>query len=211
MPASPARPSRLVRVFDRQAAAYARRRQRMSPAESRWRRELVSQAEGQVLEVAVGAGANFCWYRPTTQLTAVDLSPAMLAEAERAAIDAGLTVEFRQGSVSELDFPSASFDAIVSTLGLCSYPEPVATLRRMRRWLKPGGRLLALEHGLSWVPPLNAVLYLTDPLQYALLGCHSTRRPVALIRAAGFHITQQRRHLAGLLTQVWAENPTVPE
>lgn len=201
------RRARLGRVFDRQAPAYARRRERTDAGrgpEVPWRRRLLQDAHGAVLEVAVGAGANFAFYPPDAVVTAVDLSPAMLAAAGRAARRVGLPATFVQADIAEARFPLGHFDAVVTTLGLCSYGEPVRVLQQMRRWLKPTGTLLALEHGLSALPPLNLLLYAIDPLQHALVGCRATRRPLALIRQAGFSVRRVERHYAGLITLVWA-------
>ena len=199
--------ARQAHVFDRQAPAYTRRRRRTDlgqGAEARWRRRLLESASGRVLEVGVGAGANFAFYSAGVAVTAVDLSRAMLAAAEQAARQHGVAATFVHGDIAASHFPDGHFDAIVSTLALCSWPDPLTTLQRLRSWLKPGGTLLALEHGLSVVPPLNLLLYAADPVQHALLGCHAARRPLALIRAAGFRVVRSERHYAGLISLVWA-------
>lgn len=199
--------SRLARVFDRQAPAYARRRRRTDRGrgvEATWRRRLLQHAQGSVLEVAVGAGANFTFYPPGVTVTAVDLSSAMLAAADHAARQAGVSATLVHDDIAHCQFGVGQFDTIVSTLGLCSWPRPVETLQQLRTWLKPGGTLLAMEHGLSVVPPLNLVLYAMDPVQHALVGCHAARRPLALIHAAGFQAQRVERYYAGLITLVWA-------
>ncbi len=141
--------ARLTRVFDRQAPAYARRRRQTDAGHGRevsWRRRLLEDAHGAVLEVAVGAGANFAFYPADAVVTAVDVSPAMLAAAKPAAEHAHIAPTFIHGDIAHLAFPPGHFDAVVITLGLCSYGDPLRALQQMRTWLKPGGTLLALEH-----------------------------------------------------------------
>ena len=140
--------ARLTRVFDRQAPAYARRRRQTDAGHGRevsWRRRLL-EAHGAVLEVAVGAGANFAFYPADAVVTAADVSPTMLAAAKPAAERAHIAPTFIRGDIAPLAFPAGQFDAVVITLGLCSYGDPLRALQQMRTWLKPGGTLLALEH-----------------------------------------------------------------
>jgi len=72
----------LIRKFDKQAAMYDNKRRRLELGA--YRRRLLHVAEGRVLELGVGAGANFPFYAPDVELTAVDFSPAMLAAAKTA-------------------------------------------------------------------------------------------------------------------------------
>jgi ubiquinone/menaquinone biosynthesis C-methylase UbiE len=113
----------------------------------RLRRRLLSQARGEVLEVAAGTGKNFAHYPPGCRISAVDLSPAMLDVARAAQL--GLNVDFSTMSADALAFPSARFDTVVSTLSTCTFPDPLAALREMARVCKPDGHILLLEHGRS--------------------------------------------------------------
>lgn len=160
-------------VFDKQARKYAVRREAALLVD--WRSRLLEAAEGRVLELAVGAGANFPYYPPGVKVTAVDFSTAMLEHAKRAAARSLLEVQFVCGDIESLALPEQSFDTVVSTLSLCAYEHPLAVLRQMRRWCRPGGRILLLEHGKSTNPPLALLQKAADPLLSRMLGCHHTR------------------------------------
>jgi ubiquinone/menaquinone biosynthesis C-methylase UbiE len=112
-----------------------------------------SQTAGDVLEIAVGTGRNFAYYPRSVRLAGVELSPTMLALAERRAAELGLAVDLRLGDAQALEFPAASFETLVCTLSLCTIPDHRRAVVEMRRTLRPGGRLLLLEQcaaGSEW-------------------------------------------------------------
>jgi SAM-dependent methyltransferase len=115
----------------------------------RKRRELFSLASGSVLDVGCGYGSNFEYLSNTTHITGIDVSPVMLDMAREHARRLNIEVDLRQGDVEALDFPDHTFDTVISALATCSYLNPIAALREMRRVCKPEGRLLLLEHGRS--------------------------------------------------------------
>jgi ubiquinone/menaquinone biosynthesis C-methylase UbiE len=117
----------------------------------RLRSRLLKSAGGRVLEVAAGSGTNLAHYPGGLDITAVDLSPSMLLRARiRGARRAAVM------DAQHLAFRDRSFDTVVSTLGTCTFPDPVEALREMRRVCRPGGRILLLEHGRSNRPGLSA-------------------------------------------------------
>ena len=152
----------MVRLYDKQADRWDRRRQKRT-MDTRWRRQLLADARGEVLEIAVGAGGNFPFYDASVRVTAVDISPEMVARARNAAAACGITAECMTGDIEELDFPARAFDTVVSTLSLCSYTDPESVLARMSRWCKEDGRVLLLEHGRSSVSPLAGLQTILDP------------------------------------------------
>src|SRR6201984_1137688 len=87
-----------------------------------------SQAEGDVLEVAVGTGLNFPTYPPHVRLTGIDISEEMLAIARARAGELGREVELRQGDAHALPLADATFDTVVCTFGLCAIPDIDAAL-----------------------------------------------------------------------------------
>src|SRR5437870_12621816 len=118
------------------------------------RRWAVSQAEGDTLEIAVGTGRNLAYYPEGVKLTGVELSEQMLDKARRRAEQLGRDVDLRQGDAQSLDFGDGTFDTVVCTFGLCTIPDEVAAIREARRVLRPGGKLVLLEHvrsPVSWV------------------------------------------------------------
>lgn len=189
-------------IFDKQARAYASKREPALLVD--WRRQLLEAAEGQVLELAVGAGANFPYYPPGVRVTAVDFSRGMLERARLAAARSHLDVQFVCGDIESLALPEQGFDTVISTLSLCAYEHPLAVLKRMRRWCRPTGRILLLEHGKSTSRPLAVLQKAADPLLYRMAGCHHTRDIDALVREAGLRVERMERCWLGMGSLVWA-------
>ena len=152
------------------------------------KRDLFAALPDDVVELGAGAGANLRYLRPGTRLRAVEPSRYMRARLAARARALGIEVELC-GLVGEaIDLPSASADAVVSTLVLCTVPDPAAVLREVRRVLRPGGRFLCLEHVaaprrsfIGWVQ--RAVKW---PWHWFFEGCHTDRDLESVIRAAGF-------------------------
>jgi phosphatidylethanolamine/phosphatidyl-N-methylethanolamine N-methyltransferase len=153
------------------------------------RSEGVNSVKGpRVLEVGVGTGMNMPYWPKDAQMTGVDLTPGMLEIARRHAKQLGLTADLRLGDAQALDFPTATFDAVVATFVFCSVPDPVLGLRELARVVRPGGHVLLLEHVRSANPLLGALMDFVNPLVVRLMGANINRRTVENVRAAGLQI-----------------------
>ena len=152
------------------------------------RRDLLRQAKGKVLEVAAGTGRNLPYYPRECAITAVDLSQAMLQRAGTRAATLGMAVDFRVMDGENLKFKKGSFDTVVSTLTLCTFPDPKRALKEMSRVLKPGGRILLVEHGRSSLGWLSRWQDRHAPGHYARLGCRWNQKPLDIIRSAGLKV-----------------------
>jgi ubiquinone/menaquinone biosynthesis C-methylase UbiE len=118
----------------------------------KYRREVVAAANGRVLEVGVGSGLNFPRYGKQVEIVfGIDPSPRLLADARPSRCPA----EFLQGSATAIPFANNTVDTVLMTWTLCSIADPLAALREMRRVLKPDGKLLFVEHGLSPEPGIE--------------------------------------------------------
>jgi len=194
---------KLIRIFDKQAAQYARKRE--DPVQTRWRQRLLSNAKGEVLELAVGAGANFSFYPHDVRVTATDFSMAMLEQAKIAASSHQISSSFTCSDSEELDFPAHTFDTVVSTLSLCSYVNPLQVLRNVNRWCRPDGQILLMEHGLSTNVAVSAAQKALNPLLHRIYGCHHTRNIVGLIRESGIEIVKLESHWLNMVHLIWAK------
>jgi ubiquinone/menaquinone biosynthesis C-methylase UbiE len=166
-----------------------------------------SQADGDVLEIAIGTGRNLSYYPTAARVTGVELSPAMLEIARRRAEDLGRTVDLRLGDAQRLDFPDESFDAVVCTLSLCTIPDDRAAVAEARRVLKPGGRFLALEHVRSPISPIRLAQRILDPLAVRLQSDHLLREPLEHFEALGLEVERVERLKAGIVERVAARKP----
>lgn len=166
---------------------------------ARLRRRLVARAEGSVLEVAAGTGRNFPLYPPGCQLTAVDLSPSMLAVARRRAVRLGLDARLFVMDAAALDFPDRHFDTVVSTCSLCTFPDPVAALGEMGRVCRQDGRILLLEHGRSKRAWLGRWQDRRAESHARAVGCYWNREPQDLVREAGLAVVAARRSVLGVV------------
>ena len=152
--------------YARMATSYDRW---MAPIEFFWlskvRREIFSELSGRVLEVGFGTGVNVGLHPPDTEVTAIDLEPRMVERGRDRPGAQALTIAVMD--VQRLDFPDDTFDSAVSTLTFCGVADPVRGLREIYRTLKPGARLLMLEHTLGpfWIENqvLKAMSRLTAP------------------------------------------------
>jgi ubiquinone/menaquinone biosynthesis C-methylase UbiE len=165
---------------------------------SRLRRELLRRASGRVLEVAVGTGKNLRYYPRGCQITAVDLSPSMLAIARQRARRLGLAVTLIEMNAEALDFPDQSFDTVVDTLALCTFPNPVTVLHEMARVCRSDGRLLLLEHGRSDRDWLGRWQDRQADRHARRLCCRWNREPLELVRRAGLRLVAVRRTFFGI-------------
>jgi len=164
----------------------------------KYRREVVAAAIGRVLEVGVGSGLNFPLYDKQVEIVfGIDPSPRLLAIARRRAAAAGIRAEFLQGSATAIPLADNTVDTVVMTWTLCSIADPLAALREMRRVLKPGGKLLFVEHGLSPEPGIERWQHRLTPIWcHVAGGCHLDRKMDDLIRLAGFDTTRLRTEYA---------------
>jgi ubiquinone/menaquinone biosynthesis C-methylase UbiE len=162
---------------------------------SLWRRMLWSQVQGpQILEVGVGTGKNIPYYPSGMQITAIDLTPGMLNRARIRAVKLNQNAELSLGDVQRLKFYDDSFDSAVATFVFCSVPDPILGLREMNRVVKPGGRILLLEHVRIEHPTIGPMMDLLNPLVVRLYGANINRNTVEAVKRAGL-IIESIEHL----------------
>ena len=166
-----------------------------------------SRATGMVLEVAVGTGRNLAFYPEGTRLTGVDWSPAMLSIARRRAADLGREADLRQGDAQALDFPDSSFDTVLCALGLCAIPDDRRAVTEMARVLRPGGRLLLVDHVAASASALRAAQWLYERITIPLAGEYFRRRPLTYVRELGFDVEEAERFKLGIVERVCARKP----
>jgi SAM-dependent methyltransferase len=126
-----------------------------------------------------------------------DFGTGLLAIARRRADAAGVRAELVQGSAIAIPLADSKIDTVVMTWALCSIADPLAALREIRRVLKPDGRLLFVEHGLSPEPGIERWQHRLTPIWcHVAGGCHLDRKMDDLIRSAGFDMIELRTEYA---------------
>ena len=166
-----------------------------------------SNAEGEILEIAIGSGRNLPFYADGTSLTAIEFSPEMLELAKRRAVEVGREVDLRLGDAQDLEFPDESFDTVICALAFCTIPDPRAAAAEAHRVLRPNGRFLGFEHVRSPILAVRAVQRALDPLTVRFEGDHLTREPLEYLRAAGFEVEELERSKWGIVERVIARKP----
>lgn len=157
------------------------------------RAALLSGARGEVLEIGGGTGANLPHYRDVERVTIAEPDPFMRAKLWPKLENAHVAVEVSDAGAEALPFADDSFDVVVATLVLCTVPDQGAALQEIRRVLRPGGRLLFIEH-VRGEGRLARWQDRVEPLWRRLAaGCHPNRDTVASIEAAGFYIESLER------------------
>jgi ubiquinone/menaquinone biosynthesis C-methylase UbiE len=193
------------RYWDKKSRGYDREMRFMERAlfgDSRsW---ACSQASGDVLEVAVGTGLNFDAYPNEIRLAGIDLSEAMLEIARTRARDIGRDVDLRQGDAHALPFTDNSFDTVVCTFGLCAIPDIDVALDEMTRVLKPGGRLILVDHVASSSRVARVVQRAAEVITVPMASEHFLRRPRINLEQRPFTIEQEERFKLGLIERLVA-------
>jgi ubiquinone/menaquinone biosynthesis C-methylase UbiE len=159
------------------------------------RERLLRNASGRVLEIGAGTGANLPFYGASvTAITVAEPEAPMARRLERRIREQHRHVHLIQAPAEHLPFAGAQFDTVVSTLVLCTVVDQAAALRELGRVLKPGGRLLFIEHVRSEQPRLAAWQDRLNRLNRVVAhGCNCNRSTVDAIRAAGFTIKSLER------------------
>ncbi|MEN1969526.1 methyltransferase domain-containing protein [Lentibacillus sp. N15] len=193
----------LIKKFDKQAEKYDKRRK--NDPLYRFRQRIFQEAKGNVLEVAIGSGLNFPFYRNDIELTGVDFSREMLRTAEHAAKNYPFQTTFLQKDMETVVFGDDSFDTILSSTSFCAYQEPVDVLNKFQKWCKPEGKILMLEHGFSTNKLLAGMQKMVDPLALRVVGCHLNRDISAMVEKSNVKLIRKERYMAGSLYLIWAE------
>lgn len=154
------------------------------------RRRLLAQAAGDVLEIGGGTGANLAHYRPSVaSLTLTEPDSSMLKRLERHAGTAMPSALVLRAPAEDLPFDDDRFDVVVSTLVLCGVDDQPRAIREIRRVLRPGGRLLFLEHVRASDPAAAKKQDRMNWLNRAVVCCDCNRPTLETIEQGGFRTT----------------------
>jgi len=168
----------------------------------------LAEARGEVLEIGFGTGLNLSHYPAgVTKLVTADPMDALPERVQQRIGSAPFPVEVHHLPADRtLPFDAGRFDTVTMTWTLCTIPDPVAALREMRRVVKPGGKLLFIEHGRSDDPGVARWQDRWNPIQNVLAcGCNVNRKIDALVEQGGFRVGPLERFVAEGAPRMFAE------
>lgn len=160
-------------------------------SEDKWLRELRAQllagASGDLVEIGAGTGLNLPHYGPAvTSVTLTEMSEHMIETLTKEVARHRPDAKVLQAPAERLPLPDASADVVVCTLVLCSVRDPDRAVDEMRRILRPGGRVLLIEH-VAGTGRLLRFQRRLDPITKTFgRGCHTSRNTRATLARAGF-------------------------
>lgn len=190
----------MAAVYDKFAGCYDRA---FAPLERLglrgWRQEVIDllPRNAAILEIGCGAGANFEFYPESKIAVSSEISIRML---EVAASKRGEN-HLIQADAQNLPFLDSEFDAAFATLVFCSVPDPVLAFNELKRVLKPGGRIILLEH----VRPdgfLGPIFDLMDRATVSLADDHFNRETAKIAASAGLEIIEVRKKMASIVNLI---------
>jgi ubiquinone/menaquinone biosynthesis C-methylase UbiE len=159
------------------------------------RRDTLAAAQGRTIDLGAGTGANLALYPDAaSELILAEPDPHMAKRLREKLANSGRRAELVEASAEQLPFEDSSFDTAVFTLVLCTVPNPAAALSEAARVLKPGGKLLFVEHVRAEDPGLARWQdRLEKPWRFIGDGCHCNRDTVANIEASPFTLERAER------------------
>jgi SAM-dependent methyltransferase len=205
MPDHDAETERIRRIYDRRAATSSKPR---GDANLRW---LCEQAEGETLEIGIGRGRTLPFYPPGVHLTAIELSAVALEVARRHANELGIHATLRQGDAADLPYPDDHFETVVFAFVLCTIPDDRGAVAEAVRVLRPGGRLLLVEHVRSPNRLVRAIERLFEPLTFRREADHLLREPLDHVLAEGLDVERLERSWFGVVERLVARKAEADE
>ncbi|NJK54462.1 MAG: class I SAM-dependent methyltransferase [Pleurocapsa sp. SU_5_0] len=156
-----------------------------------YRQEILKDVSGEILEIGFGTGLNLPHYpEQVTKITTVEPNLGMQKLARSRIEQSQITVDYKVVNGESLPMRDATFDAVVCTWTLCSIPLVEQAIAEVERVLKPGGKFLFIEHGLSQDPSIQVWQNRLTPIQKVIAdGCHLNRRIKELVEQQFLTVT----------------------
>lgn len=151
---------------------------------------IVSKAEGRVLEIGFGTGANFPHYKIGTKVDAIEPNAAMRKQAFEKLKKSSVPISTYSATAEDLPFPANTFDTVIATLVFCTIADPERALEEVRRVCKPEGKVLLFEHVRIERNIMGRIQDVLTPVwKKAFDGCHLNRNTLELVKRSGLRVT----------------------
>jgi len=172
------------------------------------RRQLLAATEGETIEIGAGTGLNLAHYpEAATRLVLAEPDQHMRRRLRKRVDALDRAAEIIDAPAERLPFPDASFDTVVCTLSLCGIPDEQRAVAEMKRVLRPGGRLLLLDHIAASPAWAKGIQWLLERITIPLGEEHLLRRPLLTVRAEGFVVELSQRSKLGIVERLVARKP----
>ncbi|MCO6041406.1 class I SAM-dependent methyltransferase [Thermococcus alcaliphilus] len=192
--------------YDRIAGFYELLEKPLDRVFNPLRERAISFAKGRTLEIGIGTGKTLHYYPQGVELYAVDGSEKMLEMAKRRAEELGIEVKLIVAEAERLPFPDNYFDTVVSSFVFCTVPNPDKAMDEIKRVLKPGGRVIFLEHTKSESRIVNYLfLFPMKLILKPLLDDNPLRETHKLVRKY-FKVEKEERYYKGIVRLIVARN-----
>jgi len=177
--------SKTQKRYNRIAGLYDILEAPMEHMFSKWRKELLKDARGKTLEVGIGTGKNISHYPDGVELTGIDFSEKMMERARKRANNHP-RVKLLLMDAQNMSFEDNSFDTVVTSCVFCSVPDPLQSLKEIKRVCKTGGKILMLEHVRSDKKAVGKIMDFFNPIPLNIYGANINRRTYENLLKAGF-------------------------
>lgn len=169
---------------------------------------LVRKAQGRVLEIGFGTGANFRYYQNAEQVDAIEPNPEMSKQAGKRIRQSKTPIRTYEAVAEQLPFADETFDTVVATLVFCTIPDPVKALEEIYRVSKPGARIFMFEHVKMDQPLMGKTQESLTPVWKKLCdGCHLNRDTLDLVNRSPLEIVKVESYYGGLFLTIESRKP----
>ncbi|MDF0727720.1 class I SAM-dependent methyltransferase [Cytobacillus sp. S13-E01] len=171
------------------------------------REDLISKAEGRVLEIGSGTGVNFPYYKNATQVDAVEPNSWMVKKSLKRKSQTNVPIQTYKLKAEKLPFPDDTFDTVVGTLVFCTISKPLEALKEIKRVSKPSAKFLFFEHVRMEQSFLGKTQDLLTPAwKHICDGCHLNRNTLELVEQAHLSIEKVDSYYKGLFLAIECSN-----
>lgn len=177
--------NKIQKRYNRIAGMYDLMESPMEIMLSKWRKKILKDASGKILEVGIGTGKNIPYYPENVDLTGIDFSEKMIKKASEKT-GPYQNIRLMEMDAQQMQFDDNSFDTVITSCVFCSVPDPVQGLKEIGRVCKRGGKILMLEHVRSHKKLVGTLMDVFNFIPLHVYGANINRETYQNLLNAGF-------------------------